>query len=145
MEHKINPRTVYINLPIQDVARSRAFWTKLGFGFNEKFSDGKSLCLILKEGSVYAMLIARDFYQTFTNRPVADGASTQVLLCVDVGSRERVDEIVRIALENGASRYLPPEDQSWMYYDRFADPDGHQWEIAFIDEARLPKDNEIHE
>ncbi len=140
MEQKANIRSVFINLPILDVGRARAFWSKLGFGFNERFSDDKALCLVLKEDSIYAMLITRDYYQTFTNRPVADGSSTQVLLAIDVGSRERVDEIVKIALENGASSYLKPSDYGWMYYDRFADPDGHQWEVMFADEKLLPKE-----
>lgn len=140
MEQKANVRSVFINLPIQDVGRARAFWSKLGFGFNEQFSDDKALCLILKEDSIYAMLIARDYFQTFTNRPVSDGSSTQVLLAIDVGSRERVDEVVKIAIENGASSYLKPTETNWMYYDRFADPDGHQWEVMFADETLLPKE-----
>jgi uncharacterized protein len=140
MEKKSSIASIYINLPIQDVGRARAFWTKLGFGFNEKFSDDKALCLILKEDNIYAMLIANDYFKTFTNRPVADGSSTQVLLAIDVGSREQVDEVVRIALENGATRYLEPSDYGWMYYDRFQDPDGHQWEIMHADEKLIPKE-----
>jgi predicted lactoylglutathione lyase len=145
MKQKTNARVVYVSLPVRDVARSRAFWAGLGFGFDERFSDDRSLCLVVKEGSVYAMLIARDFFQTFTDRPVADGESTQVLLALDVGSRARVDEVVKLALESGGTRYLPPDDQGWMYLDRFRDPDGHPWEIAFIDEARLPKEGEGEE
>ena len=142
MEQMTSARTIYVNLPVRDIARSRAFWTKLGFQFYEQFSDDKGLCLILKEGSAYAMLLSRDFFETFTNRPASDGRSTQVLLAIDVGSREKVDEIVRIALENGATRYMDAIDHGWMYYDRFADPDGHQWEITFIDESKVPTDYE---
>ena len=142
MEQRTNVRTLFVGLPIRDVARSRAFWTKLGFQFNEQFSDDKGLCLILKEGSAYAMLITREFFETFTNRPASDGQSTQVLLSIDVGSREKVDEVVKIALDNGATRYMDAVDHGWMYYDRFADPDGHQWEITFIDESKVPTDYE---
>ena len=138
MEKMTNVRSLFVNLPIRDVARTRAFWTKLGFQFNEQFSDDKGLCLILKEGLAYAMLIRRDSFETFTNRPAADGQTSQVLVCIDVGSREKVDEVVKTALENGATRYMDAMDHGWMYYDRFADPDGHQWEIAFIDESKVP-------
>lgn len=140
MEQKTDIRSIFINLPIKEIARTRAFWTKLGFSFNEEFSDKKALCLVLKQDAIYAMLITHEYYQTFTNRPIADSSTTQVLLAIDVGSRERVDEVMRIAVENGATRYLKPEDYGWMYYDRFADLDGHQWEISHMDENLLPKE-----
>ena len=138
MEKKADIRSIFINLPVKDIGKTRAFWTKLGFSFNERFSDDKALCLILKENEIFAMLITHEYFQTFTNRPIADGTATQVLLAIDVGSRARVEEVLRIALENGATRYLEPSDYGWMYYDRFADPDGHQWEIMFADETLLP-------
>ena len=60
-------------------------------------------------------------------------------MAIDVGSRERVLEIMALALDNGATHYLQAEDHGWMYYDRFMDPDGHQWEISFVDETAAPK------
>jgi len=140
METNAAIKVIFINLPIKEIARTREFWTKLGFAFNEDFSDDKALCLVLKQDSIYAMLITHEYFQTFTNRPIADRSTTQVLLAVDVGSRERVDEIMRIAVENGATRYLQPENYGWMYYDRFADLDGHQWEISYMDATLLPKE-----
>ena len=133
-------QSVFINLPIQNVARTRDFWTKLGFTINEAFSDEKTLCLVLKPDNIYAMLMTRERLQTFTHKPVADGTTTQVLLAVDVGSRAKVDEVMRIAVENGATCYLQPEDAGWMYYDRFVDLDGHQWEISTMDASVLPKE-----
>lgn len=137
---------IYVNLPVKDLARSRRFWEALGFGFNEEFSDEQAAQLILEEGKIYAMLLSRAFFQTFTDRPVANGASTQVLIAVDVESREQVDELVRLALEHGGSRYAEPKDYGWMYYDTFADPDGHQWELLFSDESqRTQNPNNDHE
>lgn len=125
--------SIYINLPVSDLAKTRKFWEALGFSFNEKFSDEKALCLILNDGSMYAMLITHEFFTTFTNRPIADGSTTQVLLAIQVGSREEVDDIVARAFENGATRYKESVDHEWMYYDTFADLDGHQWEIMSMD------------
>lgn len=133
---KIN--SIYINLPVKNLTKTREFWTKLGFGFNEQFSNEQAACLVLNEGSMYAMLITHDFYKTFTNRPIADGSTTQVLLAVEVESRAKVDEILKTALENGATRYREAADHGWMYYDSFADPDGHQWEIMFTDPSKIP-------
>lgn len=140
MNKNMRIKSIYINLPVKDLVRTREFWTKLGFGFNEQFSDDKALCLVLNEGNIYAMLISYEYYSTFTNRPIADGSTTQVLLAIDVESRERVDEIMRAALENGAARYMEPSDEGWMYYDRFVDPDGHQWEVMHADESLIPNE-----
>lgn len=129
--HRI--KTIYINLPVKDLEKTRAFWTSLGFGFNEQFSDEKALCLILNEGSIYCMLISEPYFSTFTNRPIADGTTTQVLLAIEVESRDKVDEIVAAAYANGATRYQDASEHEWMYYDSFVDPDGHQWEIMFSD------------
>lgn len=126
-------KSIFINLPINDLNQSRAFWTKLGFSFNEEFSDDKALCLILNDGLMYSMLITREMFGTFTNRPISDGSSTQVLTAMEVDSREQVDHIVQLALENGATRYREAADHGWMYYDSFADPDGHQWEIMYTE------------
>nr|WP_294903091.1 VOC family protein [uncultured Lacibacter sp.] len=131
-------KSIYINLPVKDLAATKAFWTSLGFGFNPQFTDEKAACLILNEGSMYAMLITHEFFSTFTNRPIADGSSTQVLLAVEVESREKVDSILRAALENGGSRYRDSADHEWMYYDSFADPDGHQWEVMYTDPTKIP-------
>lgn len=131
-------KSIYINLPINNLEQSRVFWTKLGFSFEENFSDEKALCMILNDGTMYSMLIGKEYYQTFTDRPIANGSTTQVLIAIEVESKEKVDEIVKLALENGGSRYKESVDHSWMYYDSFADIDGHQWEVMFTDMSKMP-------
>lgn len=131
-------KSIYINLPVKDLAVTKSFWTKLGFGFNDQFSDDKALCLILNDGMMYSMLITHEFFSTFTNRSIADGSTTEVLLAIEVESKEKVDEIVQAALANGGSRYRESADHTWMYYDSFADPDGHQWEVMYMDPAKIP-------
>ena len=132
-------KSIYVNLPIEDVQRSRNFWTTLGFRFNESFSDEKALCLELAENLIYAMLLRKEFFSTFTDRSIADSSVTQTLLAVEVDSKDDVNKIVQLALDNGATRYKEPADHGWMYYDSFADPDGHQWEIMWSDASKLPQ------
>jgi len=132
-------KSIYVNLPIKDLHKTRDFWTKLGFSFNEQFSDDKALCLVLNEGIIYAMLITHEMFNTFTNRPISDGSTTQVLTAIEVESKEQVDKIVKLALENGGTRYRESADHGWMYYDSFADLDGHQWEILFTDPNLIPQ------
>jgi hypothetical protein len=85
------------------------------------------------------MLITHEMFSTFTNKPISDGSTTQVLTAIEVESREQVNKIVKLALENGATRYRESADHGWMYYDSFADPDGHQWEIMFTDTNQTPQ------
>ncbi|MCH7398168.1 glyoxalase/bleomycin resistance/extradiol dioxygenase family protein [Belliella sp. DSM 107340] len=131
-------KSIYVNLPIKDIDKTKEFWTNLGFSFDEQFSDDKALCLVLNEGLIYAMLITHEFFGTFTNRPIADGSTTQVLTAIEVESREEVDNIVKLAIENGATRYKDSSDHEWMYYDSFSDLDGHQWEVMFTDPSLIP-------
>lgn len=132
-------KSIYVNLPVRNLEKTREFWTKLGFSFNEQFSDDKALCLVLNEGLIYSMLISHEFFSTFTNRAIADGSATQVLVALEVDSRELVDQIVKKALDNGANRYKESADHGWMYYDSFADLDGHQWEVLYTDPSQVPQ------
>ena len=134
-------KSIYVNLPVRDLKKTRAFWTALGFGFNKQFSNERALCLILSEGSMYAMLLSHEMFKSFTNRSIADQNTTQVLLAIEVESKARVDQIVDTALSHGGSRYRESADHGWMYYDSFSDIDGHQWEIMFTDESKIPTEN----
>lgn len=129
--------SIFVNLPIKDLKRTKEFWTKLGFEFEEQFSDHRALCLVLNDGLMYSMFISHEMFSTFTNRPIADGSTTQVLTAIGVDSREQVDEIVTLALQNGATRYREGGDHGWMYYDSFTDLDGHQWEIMYSELSKL--------
>jgi hypothetical protein len=132
-------KSIFVNLPVKDLPQARAFWSTLGFSFNEQYSDEKAACLVLNDGAIYAMLITHEFFTTFTNRPIADSSSTQVLIAIEVDSREQVDDISRLALANGGARYRDSADHGWMYYDSFADPDGHQWEVMYTDVTQIPQ------
>lgn len=135
----MNIKSIYVNLPIDDINATRMFWTKLGFSFNEQFSDDKALCLVLNENNMYTMFLTKPFFTTFTNRSIADATTTQVLLAIEVESKAQVDEIVQTALINGGTRYREAADHGWMYYDSFADINGHQWEVMFTDISKMPK------
>ena len=126
-------KAIYVNLHIRDLDKTRIFWTNLGFSFNEQFSNEQALCLEMKKDTIYAMLISHDLFKTFTHKPISDNSATQVLIAIEVETREKVDQLVSLALENGATRYRDSADHGWMYYDSFADPDGHQWEVLFSD------------
>jgi hypothetical protein len=125
-------RMLFVNLPVADVARSRAFFTELGFDFNEEYSDERAVCLVLST-SAFVMLLSRDFFAGFTPRPVADATSvTEALLAVSSESREAVDRFVATAVAAGGEEVRNPMDEGGMYVRSVSDPDGHIWEVMSI-------------
>jgi predicted lactoylglutathione lyase len=130
---------IFVNLPVKDLKKSIDFFSFLGFSFNPRFTDNKAACLIINDGSIYAMLITEPSFKIFTKKEIADATkTTEVLIAIDAESREKADELVKKAAEAGGSLYADPQDHGWMYQHSFADPDGHQWEILYIDESKLP-------
>lgn len=129
---------IYVNLPVKDVQKTKEFWTKLGFSINEQFSDEKATCVVMKEDSIYVMFLTEAYFQTFSERPVPKGDTTQVLVAIGLNSREEVDQVVNTAVQNGASQHEEPQDYGWMYQNSFWDLDGHGWNVTFADISQLP-------
>jgi uncharacterized protein len=134
------PTKIFVNLPVKDLKRTMDFFTHLGFSFNPQFTDEKAACLVINDGSIYAMLITEEFFKTFTKKPISDATkSTEVLIALDAESRQEVDDMIRKAVEAGGKVYMESQDHGWMYGHSFADPDGHQWEILYMDESAIPQ------
>lgn len=131
---KLSP--VFINLPVSDIAATRAFWSALGFSFDERFSDDNAVCLIIEEDHSYAMLLKKPFFGSFTTLPVADGAAaTEVMTALMVDGRAQVDALCDAALAAGATAVMPPQDMGFMYSRSFRCVDGHHWEVGHMDMA----------
>ena len=127
-------KQIYVNLPVADLPRSRAFFESLGLHFEPKFSNDQGACLVIEEGSIHAMLLTHDFFKTFTSKPVADATrSTEVLVCLSCESRAEVDALVQRALAAGGTAPRPPQDHGFMYAHGFEDLDGHIWEHMWMD------------
>jgi predicted lactoylglutathione lyase len=131
-------KQIFVNLPVKDLQRSRQFFSRLGFTFNEQFSNDDGACLILGE-NIFAMLLVERFFQSFTSKPVADATqATEVLTCLSCESREEIDALVAKAIEAGARAPNPKQDHGFMYGHGFEDLDGHVWEFSWMDMAALP-------
>ena len=127
-------RQIFVNLPVRDIARTRSFFESLGFEFNEKFSNDEAACLIVGDGR-YVMLLAENFFSTFTHKPVCDARSaTEVLVCLGCDSRAEVDDLVARARAAGGSVPRDAQDHGFMYAHAFEDPDGHIWELVYMAE-----------
>src|SRR6266487_5721880 len=130
---------IFVNLPVKDLDKSKAFFEKLGFSINPQFTDDKAACLVIGE-NIFAMLLTEPFFKTFTKKEIADAKkTTEALIAIDAESREKVDDIVKKAVEAGGSVYRDAEDHGWMYGHSFADLDGHQWEILYMDKSAIPQ------
>ena len=125
-------RQMFVNLPIRDMARSRAFYDALGYRFNPQFSNDQGACLVLGE-NLFAMLLVHAFFATFVDRPIADARQTvQVLVALTCASREEVDALTDRALAAGATTPRAAQDLGFMYSRAFADPDGNIWEPFYM-------------
>jgi predicted lactoylglutathione lyase len=132
------PSKVFINLPVQDINTSLKFFTHLGFSFDQRFSSPDTLCMIVTE-HVYVMLLEQARFSTFTPKSISDSRKhTEVLIGLDAVGREEVDQLVRKAVEAGGSIYADPIDHGFVYSHSFEDPDGHQWEIVYMDMGQIP-------
>ncbi|RKG84252.1 VOC family protein [Corallococcus terminator] len=127
---------IFINLPVQSLDRAVGFFTKLGYTFNPQFTDANATCMIISE-DIYAMLLVRDFFKTFTTKEVADATKvTEAIIALTADSRAAVDALMEKALAAGAKE-LKSMDQGFMYQRSFQDLDGHQWETFWMDPAAI--------
>jgi len=125
---------IFVNLPVGDLQRSRAFLEALGAVNEPKFTDETAACMTLSE-SIHVMLLTHHKFSQFTPRPIADAKQgSEVLLCLSSESRERVDSTVeRAVAAGGTADPSPKQDYGVMYGRSVADPDGHIWEIMWMD------------
>jgi uncharacterized protein len=130
------PKMIFVNLPVRDLARSTAFYQALGAEKNEQFSDHTAACMVLSD-TIHVMLLTHDKFRQFTPRPVADGrAATEVLLCLSCDSRQQVDDLAeRAGSSGGRADPAPKQDHGFMVSRSMEDPDGHIWEMMFMDMA----------
>jgi uncharacterized protein len=133
-------KQLYLNLPVKDLDKSVAFFTALGFSFNPDFTDENATCMIVNDDA-FVMLLKEGFFTTFTSKPIADTTgSTEAIMAFSVASREAVDETIRTALTSGGTPSQEAQDYGFMYNHSFQDPDGHLWEVMWMDPAGPPAD-----
>jgi predicted lactoylglutathione lyase len=128
-------KQIFVNLPIENMARSQAFFRALGYEFNPDFTNEQGACLVAGE-NLFVMLLVKEFYQTFTAKQIADARTTsEVLVCLSCDSREQVDALVAKALAAGGTSPRPVQDLGFMYSHSFDDLDGHSWEFVHMVDA----------
>ena len=131
-------KQIFVNLPVNDLPKSRAFFEALGMTINPQFSNDQAACVVISEG-IYTMLLVKDFFKGFTGKPIADATrTTEALVCLSCESRAEVDAVVAKALKAGGTAPRPPQDHGFMYGHGFEDLDGHIWELMYMDTSAAP-------
>jgi hypothetical protein len=126
-------KLIFVNLPVSDLARATAFYEAVGATKNEQFCDGTASCMVFSD-TIHVMLLTHDKFRQFTPKAIADArTATEVLICISADSREAVDQMVEKAAPGGKTDPSPKQDHGFMYGRSFEDPDGHIWEVMWMD------------
>ena len=131
---------MFVNLPVTDLERAKAFYTAIGFSVNPLFSDHNAACIVVEPEHSYFMILVRDYFQTFTELPIGDPAvNPSVSTALFVDSRADVDARVEAGLAAGGSEGQPASDYGFMYQRQLADPDGNLLEFGWMDPVAAEK------
>ena len=124
---------IFLNVAVKDLNRSVEFFTRLGFRFDQNYTDENATCMIVGD-NIFVMLLVEKFFKTFTRKQICNtSTSLEAMTAISAGSRAQVDEIVDKALEAGATSTGAPQDHGWMYGRGFEDLDGHHWDFVFME------------
>jgi predicted lactoylglutathione lyase len=131
----------WVNLPVKDVAKSKEFFSRLGFSFNEQMSSNESACLLIGERNMVIMLFAEEVFRGFTKSDASNPTqAAEVLFSFDAESKDEVDQMAQKAVAAGGVLWgKPSESQGWMYGCGFSDLDGHRWNVLYMDMSKMPK------
>ena len=131
-------RMIFVNLPVNDLDAAMTFYKALGFENNPQFTDETAACMVWSE-AINVMLLTRDKWRTFTDRPIPPASSSEVMLALSCDSREAVDAMNETAAKKGGTADINPvQDLGFMYNRNLADPDGHVWEAVWMDPSAIP-------
>jgi len=132
-------RKLFVNLAVNDLPRTKAFFTTLGFTYNPQFTNDEAACMPLSEDA-FVMLLRRDRFKDFTKKEICDTSRyTEGLFAISCDSRAEVDAMVNTAIEAGGTEATDPQDHGFMFVRTFYDLDGHHWEVMWMDPAALQK------
>jgi predicted lactoylglutathione lyase len=134
-------KQIWLNLPVKNVEKSKAFFTEIGFSFNEQHDTPSCTCMLVGENNFAVMLFEETQLEGFMQNKITDTSlSSEMLISIDAQSKEEVDEFaIKVQKAGGNVFAQPAEIQGWMYGCGFADLDGHRWNVLYMDMSKLPK------
>ncbi len=128
---------LFVNIRVNDLQKSMAFFSALGFTFNKQFTDNNAACLVVSDAA-YFMLLTDGFFRGFTTKTPSDPmVVTEAIYAFSCDSRADVDAMFQAAMDAGGSNAMPPQDHGFMYSQSFHDLDGHHWEVFWMDPTTI--------
>ena len=138
-------KMIFINLPVADLDRAKAFYAALGFVNEPRFTDETAAAMQWSE-AILVMLLTHPKWQSFTSRPIPERGSSEVMLAISLDSKDEVNRVTDLAAANGGTADVnPPQNHGFMFGRSFLDLDGHLWETAWMDPAMMQPDVPVHE
>ncbi|MES3035447.1 MAG: VOC family protein [Gemmatimonadota bacterium] len=132
-----SPRQLFVNIRVENLERAKTFYAALDFTFNAQFTDENAACMVVNEHT-YFMLLTDAFFRRFTDREPADVTKvSEALYAFSCDSRAEVDRLTAKALAAGATTAMPPQDHGFMYSTSFRTPDGHHFEVLWMDPTTI--------
>ena len=132
-------KQVFINLPVADLKLSISFYEAVGFTNNPQFTDETAACMIWSD-TIYVMLLTHDKLKQFTSKKIVDArSSVEVSIALSMESNDEVNTFAEKALIAGGRESSEPQDYGFMYQRGVEDPDGHNWEVMYMDMSKFPK------
>ena len=126
--------SMFVNLPVTDLERAKAFYTAIGFTINPAFTDHNAACVVVEEDHSYFMILTREFFQTFTDLPIGDPTiSPTAATAIFLDDRQAVDAAVAAGIAAGGTEPQPATDYGFMYQRQLTDPDGNFLEFGWMD------------
>jgi predicted lactoylglutathione lyase len=123
---------IILNLPVKDLAKSKAFFSAIGFSFSSRDCGENAAFMNIVDDSIQAMLTTETFFESLIGKSVANTKeANEIVICLSCDSREEVDSLIAKAVAAGGSTPHPPEDHGFMYDQGFQDLDGHLWNLVW--------------
>ena len=145
LEGETTMTAMFVNLPVTDLERAKAFYTAIGFTVNPQFTDHNASCIVVEEDHNYFMLVTRDFFQTFTDLPLGDPKKNPtVATAIFLDTRDAVDAATAAGLGAGGTEAQPASDYGFMYQRQLTDPDGNILEFGWMDPAAAKQGPEAY-
>ncbi len=134
-------KQIWLNLPVKNIEKSKQFFLKLGFSFNEEYSNEHSSCMLVGDKSFVVMLFEESLFGTIIQNKITDTQThSEMLISIDAESRNEVEQLAQKVEEAGGVVFAKPaENQAWMYGCGFLDLDGHRWNVLFMDYSKLKR------
>ena len=134
-------KQIWLNLPVKNIEKSKQFFSKIGFSFNEEYSNENSACMLVGDQNFVVMLFEESLFGNFVQNTIVDTQThSEMLISIDAESRNEVEELAQKVEEAGGVLFAKPaENQGWIYGCGFSDLDGHRWNVLFMDYAKLKR------